>query len=536
MNYKLRANGYHVKKSLLSDDELNELKKFLTVKPKVHDYCQESAEYSLYHESEEYIRIPRYVGKKKFVNLKFNDKHVEKSKFNFLSNLRDYQIDITDECLRYTKKYGGGILSVPPGRGKTIMALYMAAKLGLKTLVIVHKTFLQDQWIERAKQFTNAKIGYIRQNIIDIDGCDIVIGMLQSLSMRDYDDDVFKGFGYVVVDETHHIASKVFSRALFKAGAKYTLGLSATPIRADGLSYVLDWFLGKMMYREEARVNTQVVVKKLNYKSDDKLFTEQKSWVNGKMRPSFVKMTSNLIELNERNEHIINVIKCMINKNSVRKVLILSSRIKHLEDLKGSIDTYIQKKILEGSLCEGEINTSFYIGSLSQSQRKEAETDADIIFASYGMAEEGLDIDRLNTVIFATSKKNVEQAAGRIMRKILGASELKPLIIDFNDSLSIFNSQGMARTKWYKKCKYKIDEYYIKNKIIVDKKYFNKKTEDNEVLQPVAELNDIILDIDKDDYVYDDNDDDKMIEENYNSDDSEDSCEILCLNKFSSKK
>lgn len=502
MNYKLRANGYHVKKSTLTDNELNELKLFLTVKPKVHHYCQESLEYPLYHESDEYIRIPRYVGKKKFINLKFNDKHVEKSNFKFLSNLRDYQVEITNKCIDHTQKYGGGILSVPPGRGKTIMALYMAAKLGLKTLVIVHKTFLQDQWIERAKQFTDAKIGYIRQNIIDIEGCDIVIGMLQSLSMREYDDDVFKGFGYVVVDETHHIASKVFSRALFKAGAKYTLGLSATPIRSDGLSFVLDWFLGKMMYRDEARINTQVVVKKINYKSDDKLFTEQKSWVNGKMRPSFVKMTSNLIKLKERNDHIVDVIKCMIDQNSARKVLILSSRIKHLEDLNKSVDEYIQNKTLAGSLYEGEINTSFYIGSLSQAQRKVAEADADIIFASYGMAEEGLDIDRLNTVIFATSKKNVEQAAGRIMRKILGQSELKPLIIDFNDSLSIFNSQGMTRSKLYRKCKYQIDEYFIKNKDMVTKKAFNDESNEVEEQPLTTKLSDVILDIDKDDYVY----------------------------------
>jgi superfamily II DNA or RNA helicase len=436
--------------------------------------------------------------------MKFNDKNIEKSGFKFLLNLREYQIDITNKCIDYTIKYGGGVLSVPPGRGKTIMALYMAAKFGLKTLVIVHKTFLQDQWIERAKQFTDAKIGTIRQNIVDVEGCDIVIGMLQSLSMRDYDNDIFNKFGFVIVDETHHIASKVFSRALFKTGAKYTLGLSATPIRADGLSYVLDWFLGKIMYREETHINTQVVVKKLNYRSDDKLFTEQKSWVNGKMRPSFVKMISNLIELTERDEHILDVIKCMIDQNSLRKVLILSGRIKHLEYLKNNIDEYIKKQTLNGSLCEDEIKTSFYIGSLSQAQRKTAEADADIIFASYGMAEEGLDIDRLNTIILATPKKNVEQAVGRIMRKILNGAGLKPLIIDFSDALSIFISQGMARHKLYKKGKYKIDEYYIKNNNLVSKSQYNEETTAETInSNNGTKMSDIILDIDNDDYVYD---------------------------------
>ena len=66
--------------------------------------------------------------------------------------------------------------------------------------------------------------------------------MLQSLcGSRDYGD-IFKDFGLSIYDEAHHVASKVFSRALQKCSTKYTLALSATPIRNDGLTKILYWY------------------------------------------------------------------------------------------------------------------------------------------------------------------------------------------------------------------------------------------------------------------------------------------------------
>ena len=71
-----------------------------------------------------------------------------------------------------------------------------------KTLVIVHKTFLMNQWKDRIMQFIpDAKIGYIQGNTIDVYGKDIVIGMLQSISMKDYPTRLFDEFGFVVFDE-----------------------------------------------------------------------------------------------------------------------------------------------------------------------------------------------------------------------------------------------------------------------------------------------------------------------------------------------
>jgi superfamily II DNA or RNA helicase len=120
----------------------------------------------------------------------------------------------------------------------------------VKTLVIVHKEFLLNQWIERIHQFLpTARVGKIQGSTVDVDNKDIVIGMLQSLSMKDYPADTFTSFGLMVIDEVHHISSEVFSCALFKVVTKYTMGLSATMNRKDGTTKVFKMFLGDVVYK-----------------------------------------------------------------------------------------------------------------------------------------------------------------------------------------------------------------------------------------------------------------------------------------------
>ena len=364
----------------------------------------------------------------------------------------------------------------------TSMAIYMAAQLKAKTLVITHKTFLQDQWISRCKQFTNSKIGIIRQNKIDIDGKDFVIGMIQSLSSRNYDPEIFKQFKFIICDETHHFSSKCFSKALFKCGAKYTLGLTATPYRSDGLMCVVNWYLGDIMYKKQIQTNNQVVSKIITYVSTDKLFAEKKRWIKGSIKPDCVKMINNLVDIKDRNTHICNIIN-ELRKNSDRKILILSGRKSHLAVLKESIDNSIEEDIKNKKILENECRTYYYTGDTKRADRFEAEQYADILFATYDMAHEGLDISRLNTIVFATPKKDVVQAVGRMLRKILKIGDIRPMVIDFIDDLNVFKSQGNVREKFYEKSKYIMQYYYASdNKFISPKEYLLSKNESNDSL------------------------------------------------------
>jgi superfamily II DNA or RNA helicase len=508
----LTHRGYVIPKINFSDKELLNLKQKLTVKPELGDFEDENnvdnIEFPVFYESNTKIYIPRYYGIKKYGQpdkIKFTGVTRE---FDFNSKLRDYQIDIVNKCYDLILNSGGGLLSVGCGRGKTVMAIYLAHKLKSKTLVVVHKTFLQDQWVERIKQFTNAKIGIIRQKIIDIEDKDIVIAMIQSISMRDYDLKIFNDFKFVIYDEAHHCASKIFSKALFKTGANYTLALSATPDRSDKLKKVMDWYLGSTLYLEKRRSNNQILVKIFNYNTDDKLFSE-KTIYNMKtksQKPHIPTMINNLVEIEERNTHILNII-AQLRKFPERKILVLSGRRDHLKLLKDTVDKQIKCDVDNNLIEENECKTYFYFGGMKEKDRKIAEQHSDILFATYDMAHEGLDIDRLNTVILATPKKNIIQSVGRIMRKILETGDLRPIIIDFSDELSVFKNHRKRRVKDYKDSQYNINNYYLnKNEFISYKTYLKtfKHFTDDELntyknIDSVPTL-DIILNDDNDDH------------------------------------
>ena len=119
-------------------------------------------------------------------------------------------------------------------------------------------------------------MGRIQASKLDYEDKDIVIGMLQSLSMKDYDSKIFEEFGLTIIDEVHHISAEVFSRVLFKVVTKYALGLSATLKRNDGLTKVIKMFLGDVVYKKERKGEIDVTVKAIQYSTQDEEFNELK--------------------------------------------------------------------------------------------------------------------------------------------------------------------------------------------------------------------------------------------------------------------
>ena len=131
--------------------------------------------YFLFKENSNEIILPLYYGINNFGINKIEYIPRRKINIEFNNVLRDYQINIINTIKKFYfnenskyKNFGGGIISIPPGHGKTILAIYIACMLNVKTLVVVHKSFLVKQWIDKIKEFTNAKIGIIRQNTINI--------------------------------------------------------------------------------------------------------------------------------------------------------------------------------------------------------------------------------------------------------------------------------------------------------------------------------------------------------------------------------
>jgi len=492
---KLTRQGYKINKKKLTDNQLESIINDLTVTPKVNEsFGEEAKSYEVYHEDDKYITVPRYYGFIHFGRPQISkDMKGDKVDLKFLGDLRDSQKPIIDASLKHMKTFGGGLLQLHCGAGKTVLALYLACALNVKTLIIVHKSFLQNQWYERIQEFTNARIGIIRQKKKDVENKDIVVGMLQSISQIDYDLEIFKGFELIIVDECHHIASRVFSRALYKTGCKYTLGLSATPKRSDGLTKVINWYLGDIMYKLERKGVNNVNIKVFNYHTTNNKFKEARRWVkNQGKKPHIPIMITNISEIDERNDLILNIIN-LLREQEERKLLILSGRIKHLEFLKYNTDNLIKQLELTGDLEEDECTTSFYIGRMKEYELQDS-AKADIIFASYEMAEEGLDIPTLNTLILATPPRNQKtliQCIGRIMRKRMEDCEVSPLVIDLIDKFSSFIGQGYSRLKYYNKKDYTVCKYNIIKNSLVTKDDFILETVGSEKFDMINELKEI---------------------------------------------
>ena len=356
---------------------------------------------------------------------------------DFAGNLRDYQIKVIDTVLPKIKDQKGGTISLPPGRGKTVIACKLISDLKKKTLVVVHKTFLLNQWTKRIEEFLpNAKVGKIQGPDIDVEDKDIVIGMLQSLSLKDdYPDDIFDDFGTLIFDECHHLSAEKFSKILKKLSIPYMIGLSGTPFRNDKLEKVFEYYIGDMLYYEKPQINQEILVNIYKFKMVHDKFTVVINKITKEAQVA--TMISNLIELEERTQFICNlIIQCREDTN--RKLLVLSDRLDHLN--------YMIEKINELNIG----TTSKYVGGMKQKKLDEAEC-ADIIFSTYSMSSEALDISTLNTVILATSRRNVEQSVGRILRKQKGNYLSQPLVIDVVDNIRTFINQGYTRKTYYKK-------------------------------------------------------------------------------------
>jgi SNF2 family DNA or RNA helicase len=175
-NY-LGKKGYTIKKSSISVDEQMNIRKKLMVRPYVPNSPVQGDEFEIYRESGSKLYVPRYFGTECYGPPQ-ESKLPEPTPISlpFAGDLRDYQKKIVGAFMDKAEE-GGGLLEIPCGRGKTVMALKILSELKVKTLVIVHKGFLLNQWVERIEQFLpGARVGRIQGQVMDIEDKDVVIG------------------------------------------------------------------------------------------------------------------------------------------------------------------------------------------------------------------------------------------------------------------------------------------------------------------------------------------------------------------------
>ena len=485
-NTYLGNRGYCIYKNSLSEKTKILIRSKLLAKPHILNSPVEATSFPIYLESANKLYVPRYFGIKYFGYPKdFKLKLGKEIDLKFTGELRDYQIDIVDTYLKYIdyqniksllQGKGGASIEVGCGRGKTVMALKIIEVLKKKTRIIVHKEFLKNQWIERIKEFLpDAKIGTIQGQVIDVEDKDIVIVMLQSLSQKDYPVETFDEFGFTIIDECHHISSEVFSKALQKKNTPYSLALSATMDRKDGLSWVFKQFLGEIVYKEKRSCEHNVLVKAIEFRvENDDEYNDVEIDYRGNVKYS--TMISKLCNYNSRSEFIIHVIAQELKINNNQQIILLSHN--------KSLLNYINKGIIYRNVC----SVGFYIGGMKEKDLKLSESKQ-LILATYAMAAEALDIKTLTTLFLASPKTDIVQATGRILR----VKHEQPLIIDLVDSHEPFLKQFEKRKKFYYENKYKIittsnDLYLTQKSEQCQKSEQTQKNNEDKIWKPLIKL------------------------------------------------
>ena len=426
----LGQKGLTIPKSTISEAEQKQIKKDLTITPK--NIYQPLPPFYIYRESPNKLYVPRFYSMDAVPSQLPSGNDIDVS---FTGKIRDTQQLAIDAFMQ--KKCG--LLQLPCGFGKTILALYIISLLRKKTLIIVHKEFLMDQWIERMQEFLpSARIGRIQGSIIDVSNKDVVIGMLQSLSTKVYPREVFNDFGFTIIDETHHMGAEVFSNALFQIVTPYMLGLSATMERKDGMTKIFKMFLGEVLYSAERETVDNIVVQMIKYKVNDAEFNE--TILNFKGQANYSSMIKKICEYNARTDFILTVLTHLLTLSGIKRQIMILAHNK-------SILTYLYDAIVHRKLA----SVGYYIGGMSASDLKETESKQ-VVIATYAMAEEALDIKSLNTLIMASPKTDVTQAVGRILREKHG----QPIIVDIVDSHDTFGRQWAKRKKYYNSQHYSI--------------------------------------------------------------------------------
>lgn len=233
------------------------------------------------------------------------------------------------ERARMTRTPGASV-KCPCGFGKTVCAIYIMCMTGVKAIFTVAQEDHMDKTEEEIRRFApTARIGRVHRDRLDVgEGYDIVLAMVQTLLARRYEPSVFDRFGLWVADEMHHMAAPAFSQVGSTLRCYYTLGLTATPRRKDGLTPALFWTFGPMVANVR-RVWDGVVCHMVRYAKGDQ---EEILMRNG--QPNVSLMITRLATDPVRNYYVARaVVDCMVNPRPLparRKVIVLSDRREQL--------------------------------------------------------------------------------------------------------------------------------------------------------------------------------------------------------------
>lgn len=376
----------------------------------------------------------------KIVNQRYEGDPID---VEFCGNLTSQQQDAVSELL----KYDNGILSATTGFGKTVTAAALIAERKVNTLIIVHRTQLMQQWIERLSTFLNipkksiGQIGGGKQKVTGI----IDVATIQSLNHKGQINSLVTQYGQIIVDECHHISAFSFEQVLKSVRAKYVHGLTATPIRKDGLHPIIYMQCGPIRYKTDAKAQAKIrpFVHRLIPKQTT--FSTEKTKIQDIYNELAINEQRNLLLFNE----VLQVLE------EGRSPLVLTERVEHVEELKRRFNGFAKNIIvLSGNMKKKDRQQEL--------QRLTDISDGSelLVIATGKYVGEGFDYSRFDTLFLAMPvswKGTLQQYVGRLHRIHSNKQEVR--VYDYVDhNVPVLKKMYEKRLTGYRNMGYIMDE------------------------------------------------------------------------------
>lgn len=368
------------------------------------------------------------------------------------------KIDLRDSQKEAKARYlddpdTNSIITLPTGKGKSILGLSIAHSLRQKVLVIVHKQDLVDGWTQDCKVCfgDNIEVGRI-QGKKKVIGEQVTVATIQTLNRQseEYLESLYNEFGMVIVDELHHAGSKSYELVNNFKGV-YRLGLTATLERSDKLESVIHFMFGGIAYKYEIQEDEKdilpvtVYLKNSNVEYEPRYFRDKSKWklipydekainysylseipFKDKPRVDFHDI-DNAIVMNK--QYILQVCKDINREYSKgRNCIVFFSKKAH-------IDHYYD--ILSNIIDPSRIQK--YYGDAKESKdemkRKAESGEVLVTLATYSIATEGTNVKAWQSAFLVSSMnnaKNTEQAVGRVRRTISGSNKTMSYVYDYH--------------------------------------------------------------------------------------------------------
>jgi superfamily II DNA or RNA helicase len=349
--------------------------------------------------------------------------------------LRPGQVPVITE---FEKRLGKGctgfILEADPGFGKTVTVIKMMQMIGLPTLVVVPRSNLVEQWVQRITRHSSLRksdIGVVCGDVKMGLSKQIIIGLVHTLALDRLGKEFRTRFGLVVFDEVDRsVPPATFAPVVPLFPAKYRIGCSATVKRRDGLDVVFRKHIGQVHLTGIAG-RTEVMKPKaiiVEYRGN-----------SGSVPSHLPKMSRRGILLSKlakdpaRNMLIARMVYRLYK--SGRRVVVLSDRVAHLQQLRAMVSNTHDVPFKETGLYVGSVPGRGKLSprkKMTKTEWDQVAKEAKIIFATYQMFAIGTDIPTLAGLVYATPQSEVIQSKGRIERTV--ENKQQPVVIDIYDT------------------------------------------------------------------------------------------------------